>query len=329
MEKRQYTNLDNYFYQYGSEYDLHEYEQHIVIMKHMKKFFKKNILEINEGREKKNKVKIHLYEINNFDLNASAIQLDKKSYAVILRSGIFQIIHNEIGQNYEVFEEITKKHYSDLGETIGLYYLFCYIYVIGHELGHIMNGHHSITSSSNISEEEILHNLNSTDKNYDRYNLELDADLYAVSFLIKFIRELLNKNIMLEYMQSMGKNIDHTVFNQLEAILKMTVTSVYIIHNLFAKKHNYKSNYPLPHERTGFMMNMMKGSIYKLINEDKKMTDNILDLQMRSLYELQKKYFLNSFKITSFEELEKDFLKIAKTYLEYQKKIRTYQLKDS
>ena len=130
-------------------------------------------------------------------------------------------------------------------------------------------------------------------------------------------------------MQSKGMNIDHTVFNPLEAILKMTVTSVYIIHNLFAKKHNYKSNYPLPHERTGFMINMMKNAIDKLINEDKEMINNILNLQMRILYDLQKKFFLNSFKISSFEELEKNYLNITKNYLEYQEGIRIYQLRDS
>lgn len=52
--------------------------KHQIIMDIIRKFFKRNIISINEGRKKKDKIRIHLYEINNFDLMDQLLQLEKK-----------------------------------------------------------------------------------------------------------------------------------------------------------------------------------------------------------------------------------------------------------
>jgi hypothetical protein len=112
-------DLKEYFSIYGMPYDekFSEDETHQIIMDIIRKFFKRNIISINEGRKKKDKIRIHLYEINNFDLNASALQLGKKDFAIVMRSGIFQILFDEIGKNYEIFNEITETYYEENGQS--------------------------------------------------------------------------------------------------------------------------------------------------------------------------------------------------------------------
>jgi len=321
-----FTDLTEYFKMYGEPHTNHYYEMHKEFMEKIRVFFKRNIISINEGRHKKDKIKIHLHEINNFDLNASALKLDERAYAVIIRSGVFEIIHNEIGQNFEIFDEITKSYYEDLGETMGLYYMFIYVYLIGHELGHIMRGHHFIIDSSEISESVSIFDINNN-KNvhpiYDRYYLELDADLYAVSFLIKFIHELKYKNLIAEHMEDK----DNAMYNPIEALIKLAITSIYIIHNLFAKKHSYNSEYPEPHTRTSFMVDHLKRNLGKVIDEKEEFVTQICESQMKNIYELQKEHYLSAFKISSFDEFNKNTFDIMKKHLEFYGKFEEYNFK--
>lgn len=325
MNNIRYTDLKEYFSIYGMPYDekFSEDETHQIIMDIIRKFFKRNIISINEGRKKKDKIRIHLYEINNFDLNASALQLGKKDFAIVMRSGIFQILFDEIGKNYEIFNEITETYYEDLSETVGAYYLFVYAYLIGHELGHIMQGHHSIASTSNLSENrEILNLINKQSlvnqhTLYNRFLMELDADLYAVSFLIKLMLEL---KIKYKLLNDKSREI---FYGDIYSVTKIAITSIYITHNLFAKKHNYKSDYPPPHIRTGFMTWYLKEFLGDIVNENKKELKELCEEQMQKIYDLQDRYSLSAFKINSLDDFNLNIIEQVKIHLSYYNKLKS------
>lgn len=323
------TDIVQYFDKYGFPYTTHYYEMHKDFMQDLKIFFKRNIISINDGRKKKEKIRIHLYEINNFDLNASALKVGDKDYTVIIRSGVFEIIHNEIGQNFEIFQEITETYYEDLGETVGLYYLFVYAYLIGHELGHITQGHHSIARTSNLSENIEIFDVSNNNQNshplYNRYLLELDADFYAVSFILKLIYELKVRNLI--YTHAKNKKFKNKkfeskmVYNDINAVIRIVITAIYLTHNLFAKKHNYKSDYPEPHIRTGFMIYHLKHNIGKVIKENEDVMKSLCEVQMEKIYDIQDKYLLSAFKISSFEDFNKNIEEKVVEHLNYYKKL--------
>lgn len=243
-----YTDLSAYFAKYGQPVNDNNKSPMKNAIEHIFNTY------INIFKHEVPDIDVKFFEINSNTFNASVVRIFDDSFAIIFRNKIFYELLNEFNAHKEYFDLIYEEHKTSFlssKEIYDYYYIFIYLFLLGHELGHIAYGHFNINNKNNefvefspFSFESTSENLNITNKytkDLFRMYLELNADMFGGIVLLTMLHNI-NTN-------PDGRFSGTESFT---ALLKILSSSIYILFNLNTKSHSInKSDYPHPMIRMG------------------------------------------------------------------------------
>ena len=235
--------------------------------------------------------------LENDSLGGSAFAYENTDY-IYLNCGSILKIHDlflKLLSNPQVFPKIGNFKYSDFtyhkepiynnGEEQMVFYngssdktrndlalqlaYFAVLYIILHEIGHHFNGHVLLLSSNNLSFSMEMTGEQSNIDNLERQTLEMDADSFATSNALGFVKNFMENPESLYFS-------DHSSAIKHSDILKYWIFSIHCLYLLQNQQFKYdptklKSSFHFParlrqllnHDITFYVVNLRGYSISK------------------------------------------------------------------
>lgn len=220
--------------------------------------------EIIESLTLKNKnLNIQIFVVNNFEVNAHAIKLKSNEYVIIIKSGLIKFAMDTCGYEIDFLKEELKS-LGDHNDIMTFYIYFTILYFVGHEFGHIINGHLEFSKKDYMIDERSfidICNINKLPDNLTsnpdifRHLLELNADKLSLIFLANGVL-----NLLLKFQNDYAKNT-------LNGLVKLVVYNIYLTHYKFGFLDKRK-NYPTHFFRAHTIIYNFPQSLIPLFKED-------------------------------------------------------------